>query len=82
MGHLADGATLPLADRVPHLVDLTPEALWPLNVSATAHLVPPNSALPLQAALAHCQSAARDVSDQLCGLFFTHSGEARYSVGA
>lgn len=94
MGHLADGATLPLADRVPHLIDLTPEALWPLQASASGHfsdrsnpsliapLTPADNALPLHAVLAHCQSAAHEVSDQLCGLFFTHSGEARYSVGA
>ena len=78
MGQLADGATLPLAEIVPQLIDLSPESLWP------AHFLAPDSdrTLPLYAALSHCQTAARDVSDQLCGLFFTHSGEARYSVGA
>jgi uncharacterized alpha-E superfamily protein len=78
MGQLADGATLPLADLVPQLIELSPEALWPLACSAAL----PGSTLPLHSALAHGQKAAHDVSDQLCGLFFTHSGEARYSVGA
>jgi hypothetical protein len=102
MGHLADGATLPLAERLPALIELRPEALWPLNTSQDYTLRGENSrhagtktstsisattpaagrALPLQATLGQCQSAAREVSDQLCSLFFTHSGEARYSVGA
>jgi hypothetical protein len=38
--------------------------------------------VPLQAKLTECQDAAREISDQLCSLFFTHSGEVRYSVGA
>ena len=38
--------------------------------------------VPLQTTLSECQGAAREISDQLCSLFFTHSGEARYSVGA
>jgi uncharacterized alpha-E superfamily protein len=82
MGQLADGATLPLAELVPNLIELTPEALWPLTSLASRQPTQADSALPLHTALAHCQTAARDVSDQLCGLFFTHSGEARYSVGA
>jgi uncharacterized circularly permuted ATP-grasp superfamily protein/uncharacterized alpha-E superfamily protein len=73
MGHLADGATLPMAERLPALIDLRPDALWPLNATS-------NQALPLQATLVQCQSAAREVSDQLCSLFFTHSGQVRYSV--
>jgi uncharacterized alpha-E superfamily protein len=78
MGNLADGATNPMAELVPQLIEMTPESLWPLeNTSAQ-----PGSTLPLFAALAHCQTSACEVSDQLCGLFFTHSGEARYSVGA
>jgi uncharacterized alpha-E superfamily protein len=81
MGSLADGATVPLADLVPRLVDLTPEALWPLNCAPDAHFTGSAQALPLHAALDHCQSAARQVSDQLCALFFTHSGEARFSFG-
>jgi uncharacterized circularly permuted ATP-grasp superfamily protein/uncharacterized alpha-E superfamily protein len=75
MGQLADGATLPLADGVPHVIALTPESLWPPGHAADSHL-------PLHAVLTQCQSAAHEVSDQLCGLFFTHSGDARYSVGA
>ncbi|WP_233249991.1 MULTISPECIES: circularly permuted type 2 ATP-grasp protein [unclassified Limnohabitans] len=82
MGNLADGATVPLADWVPRLVDLTPEALWPLYSAPDAHFTGSAQPLPLHAALAHCQSAARQVSDQLCALFFTHSGEARFSFGA
>jgi uncharacterized circularly permuted ATP-grasp superfamily protein/uncharacterized alpha-E superfamily protein len=81
MGSLADGATVPLAGWVPRLVDLTPEALWPLNCAPDAHFIGSAQALPLHAALDHCQSAARQVSDQLCALFFTHSGEARFSFG-
>ena len=90
MGHLADGATLPLAERLPALIELPPEALWPLDATPAAGTQTSNSAaapavnqpLPLQAILGQCQSAAREVSDQLCSLFFTHSGEARFSVGA
>jgi uncharacterized alpha-E superfamily protein len=78
MSNLADGATLPLAELAPPLVDLLPEALWPLNLSAAQ----PGNDLPLQATLTHCQTAARDVSDRLCNLFFAHSGEARFSFGA
>jgi len=104
MGHLADGASLALANRVPKLIDLSPESLWPYGLVANRLPDPtakpdlkqaqslPSAAtpqslstlpeLPLHAALGQCQNAAREVSDQLCGLFFTHSGEARYSVGA
>lgn len=82
MGQLADGATVPLAEQVPRLVDLTPEALWPLDSRADAFLPSSLQPLPLHAALADCQTAARHVSDQLCGLFFTHSGDARFSFGA
>ncbi|MDI9232514.1 circularly permuted type 2 ATP-grasp protein [Limnohabitans lacus] len=82
MGNLADGATVPLAAVVPRLVDLTPEALWPLDCTADAILASAEHPLPLHAALAECQSSARHVSDQLCGLFFTHSGDARFSFGA
>ena len=73
MGHLAEGATLPWAEGLPALIDQRPDALWPLNAAS-------NQALPLQATLEQCQSAAREVSDQLCSLFFTHSGQVRYSV--
>jgi len=78
MGHLADGATTPMAELVPQLIEMTPETLWPQGSNPAQ----PGNELPLHAALAHCQTAARDVSEQLCGLFFTHSGEARYSIGA
>jgi len=82
MGSLADGATVPLAAVVPRLVDLTPEALWPLNCTHDAILPSAEHTLPLHAALAECQTSARHVSDQLCALFFTHSGDARFSFGA
>jgi uncharacterized circularly permuted ATP-grasp superfamily protein/uncharacterized alpha-E superfamily protein len=82
MGHLAEGATLPLAERLPALIDLRPEALWPLDTNARATTQAMGQTLPLQATLGQCQSTARELSDQLCSLFFTHSGEARYSVGA
>jgi uncharacterized alpha-E superfamily protein len=90
MGHLADGATLPLAERLPALIEWRPEALWPLDATLGAGTQTSHSTaapvvrqpLPLQATLGQCQSAAREVSDQLCSLFFTHSGEARFSVGA
>ena len=66
--------------------ELRPEALWPLDAArgASSSTAAPvvSQPLPLQATLGQCQSAAREVSDQLCSLFFTHSGEARYSVGA
>jgi len=73
MGTLADGATLALAEGVPQWIGMPPESLWPY---------PSPTPLPLLATLTHCQNAAREVSDHLCGLFFTHSGEARYSVSA
>ena len=82
MGELADGVTLPLAERVPQLTLLAPDTLWPLSFKANSQAVQTEAPLPLHATLAECQVAAREVSDQLCGLFFTHSGEARYSVGA
>ncbi len=78
MEQLVDGATLPLAEWMPQLIDLPPTSLWPENIPANT----PNSSLPLNAALAHYQKAASEVSDQLCSLFFNHSGEARYSIGA
>jgi hypothetical protein len=73
---------LPLAARLPALIELRPEALWPLDTNARATTPAMGQTWPLQATLGQCQSAAREVSDQLCSLFFTHSGEARYSVGA
>jgi uncharacterized circularly permuted ATP-grasp superfamily protein/uncharacterized alpha-E superfamily protein len=78
MAQLADGVTMSLAERVPQLIDLPPASLWPEGTPAT-HT---ESNLPLHAVLVDCQAAAHEVSDQLCSLFFTHSGEARYSVGA
>ena len=82
MGNLADGATVPLAAVVPRLVDFTPEALWPMDCTADAILASAAHPLPLHTTLQECQSSARHVSDQLCALFFTHSGDARFSFGA
>jgi uncharacterized circularly permuted ATP-grasp superfamily protein/uncharacterized alpha-E superfamily protein len=78
MGTLADGATLALAQSVPDWQGVSAASLWPVGAAPTGNDQP----LPLQNTLAVCQSAARQVSDQLCALFFTHSGEARYSVSA
>jgi uncharacterized alpha-E superfamily protein len=78
MGTLADGATLALAQGLPDWQDMNAASLWPVGAAPTANDPP----LPLQNTFADCQSAARQVSDQLCALFFTHSGEARYSVSA
>lgn len=84
LSHLAEGATLDLAQRVPQLIGLPPESLWPAETHDRAGRPRPpcTLALPLHATLVHCQTAAHEVSDHLCGLFFTHSGQARYSVGA
>jgi uncharacterized alpha-E superfamily protein len=81
MGSLADGATLSLAEGVPDLIGLTTESLWPLEAhhNPKAH---DNHRPPLQTTLALCETTARQVSDQLCALFFTHSGEARYSMSS
>ncbi len=80
MGQLAHGATRPLAEQVPQLLGKTPQSLWPYNTSDST--ASSTADLPLLATLSACQTAAREVSDQLCGLFFTHCVEARYSVGA
>ncbi len=82
MAPLADGATLPLADGLPDLIEMRPESLWPVNQPALTVGAEPPLTLPLLTPLAQCQTAAREVSDQLCALFFSHSGQARYSVGA
>ena len=78
MGTLADGATLALAQALPEWQGESAASLWPVGATPTGNDPP----LPLQNTLTECQSAARQVSDQLCALFFTHSGEARYSVSA
>jgi uncharacterized circularly permuted ATP-grasp superfamily protein/uncharacterized alpha-E superfamily protein len=78
MGTLADGATLALAQGVPDWQGVNAASLWPIGAAHTVNDPP----LPLQHTLTECQNAARLVSDQLCALFFTHSGEARYSVSA
>ena len=82
MGSLADGATLSLAEGVPDLMGLTTESLWPLEAHHRPQAQHSHTLPPLQTTLALCETTARQVSDQLCGLFFTHSGEARYSMSS
>ena len=82
MGSLADGATLRLAEGVPDLMGLTTESLWPLEAHHQPQAQHSHTLPPLQTTLALCETTARQVSDQLCGLFFTHSGEARYSMSS
>jgi uncharacterized circularly permuted ATP-grasp superfamily protein/uncharacterized alpha-E superfamily protein len=76
MGTLADGATLALAQGLPDWHGVNAASLWPVGAALSDNDPP----LPLQNTLNDCESAARQVSDQLCALFFTHSGEARFSV--
>jgi uncharacterized alpha-E superfamily protein len=82
MGSLADGATLSLAEGVPDLIGLTTESLWPLEAHNKPQAQDNHTPAPLQTTLALCETTARQVSDQLCALFFTHSGEARYSMSS
>jgi hypothetical protein len=82
MGSLADGATLSLAEGVPDLIGLTTESLWPLEAHNKPQAQDKHTPAPLQTTLALCETTARLVSDRLCGLFFTHSGEARYSMSS
>jgi len=82
MGSLADGATLSLAEGVPDLIGLSTESLWPLEAHNKPLAQDNHTPDPLQTTLALCETTARQVSDQLCALFFTHSGEARYSMSS
>ncbi len=77
VGHLADGATRQLAERVPHTPDSAqaPSAwtLWPADTGTPRALL---------ALLGEHRRGAREVSEGLSALFFTHSGPAAHSVSA
>ena len=79
IGHLAHGATRALAERIapaePEPVQAVPHAasLWPSGDAAPAALL---------ALLNQHRQAARQISEGLSGLFFTHSGPSAYSVSA
>ena len=77
VGHLADGATRQLAERVPHTPDSAqaPSAwtLWPADSGTPQALL---------ALLGEHRRGAREVSEGLSALFFTHSGPAAHSVSA
>ena len=73
MGHLANGATEDISHTIPVLsqVDFATLSADGLNPSPQ-----------LLVLLGQCRQTARTVSDQLNGLFFSHSDESQQSVGA
>ena len=73
MGHLANGATEDISHTIPVLsqVDFATLSADGLNPSPQ-----------LLELLGLCRQTARTVSDQLNGLFFSHSDESQQSVGA
>jgi uncharacterized circularly permuted ATP-grasp superfamily protein/uncharacterized alpha-E superfamily protein len=73
MGHLANGATEDISHTIPVLsqVDFATLSADGLNPSPQ-----------LLGLLGQCRQTARTVSDQLNGLFFSHSDESQQSVGA
>jgi uncharacterized alpha-E superfamily protein len=73
MGHLANGATEDISHTIPVLsqVDFATLSADGLNPSPQ-----------LLVLLEQCRQTARTVSDQLNGLFFSHSDESQQSVGA
>ncbi len=73
MGHLANGATQSLSEQVPVLSALDLATLSPDGMQHSQALIQ---------LLGDCRRTARSVSDQLNGLFFSHSGESQQSVGA
>ncbi len=73
MGHLANGATEEISHTIPKL-----SALDLATLSADG--INPNP--ELLTLLDQCRQTARTVSDQLNGLFFSHSDESHQSVGA
>jgi len=77
IGHLADGATHPLAALIPPIL---PEPRG--TVPGALELWPADSAQPerLLALLQDERRIARQVAEGLSGLFFTHSGKAAHSV--
>lgn len=58
--------------------------IWSLEqlCSEEAHLEPSDTQPPLAELLALCTSAAYNISDEISAQYFTHSGEARQSLGA
>jgi uncharacterized alpha-E superfamily protein len=75
MEHLAEGATRALAALLPgpEVLQANAEALWPLQTRT------PDALLAL---LSQYQQMARQVSDGLSILFFTHSEAAAHNVSA
>jgi uncharacterized alpha-E superfamily protein len=75
MEHLADGATRNLAALLPapEALHASAESLWPTETRTPEALL---------AHLGQYQRMARQVSDGLSGLFFTHSQPAAHSVSA
>jgi uncharacterized alpha-E superfamily protein len=73
MGHLANGATETLSKQIPVLSELDLSLLVPDGR---------NHSPALLQLLSECQQTARAVSDQINGLFFSHSDESQRSVGA
>lgn len=72
MGHLANGATEEMSYKIPKLSEVD------FNSLSADGLNPSPNLLTL---LTDCRNTARAVSDQLNGLFFSHSDESQQSVG-
>jgi len=73
MGHLANGATEIMAQQIPVLSEIELLTLAPDGLNPSPALIE---------LLITCRQTARSVSDQLNGLFFSHSGELQQSVVA
>jgi uncharacterized alpha-E superfamily protein len=73
MGHLAHGATETLSHQIPVLSELDLLQLAPDGRHHSQALIQ---------LLNDCRQTARSVSDQLNGLFFSHSDESHQSIGA
>jgi len=73
LSHLAQGRTEQLAQQVPLLSGIEIQSLSLDGQHASPTLLP---------LLQTCRTCARDVSDQLNTLFFSHSGQAQQSFGA
>jgi uncharacterized circularly permuted ATP-grasp superfamily protein/uncharacterized alpha-E superfamily protein len=73
MGHLANGATEKMSQKIPKLWDIELTALSTDGLNPSPELVE---------LLGQCRLTARTVSDQLNSLFFSHSDESQQSVGA
>jgi uncharacterized alpha-E superfamily protein len=73
MQHLANGATETLSHQIPVLSDIDLLLLAPDGIHHSPALLE---------LLSECRQTARAVSDQLNGLFFSHSDESQQSVVA